>query len=63
MYTYKNEIFSCNCFFCINDKPHRETHIKFNRITGILTKAESLDPKDWISVEACITCGHARIRE
>jgi hypothetical protein len=48
----------CDCFFCKNDKPHRETHTKFRQITGYLLKAESLDPNDYVYLKACTTCGH-----
>lgn len=50
----------CSCFFCKDGKPHPDRHKDFRRVSSRLLVAESLDPKDWVPMEACTTCGHQR---
>lgn len=51
----------CSCFFCNFNKEHPDDrHPNFHAISDRLLKAESLDPKDSIPMEACKTCGHRR---
>lgn len=53
---------TCDCFFCKDGRPHpdRKYHTEYRQITGILLVSESLDPNDYIYVEACVTCSHKR---
>jgi hypothetical protein len=53
----------CECFFCKNGKEHPARHTEFHPTTHLLLKAESLDPRDSVPLEACTTCGHTRVRE
>lgn len=53
---------SCECFFCKNkkDHPNRKYHDVYTRMSDVLLVAESLDPKDSIAIEFCVTCTHTR---
>jgi hypothetical protein len=54
----------CRCYFCTMSLAHPEDrHPRYREITGLLTVPESLDPADVIPREACITCGHVRVKE
>lgn len=52
----------CECFFCKNKKehPNRKYHDVYTRMSDVLLVAESLDPKDSIAIEFCVTCTHIR---
>ncbi len=62
MWTHANK---CDCFFCRSGKVHpdRKYHQEFRRISSVLKVAESLNPDDYIDLEACVTCSHTRIVE
>jgi hypothetical protein len=55
----------CNCFFCLADLEHTDTHKNWGyRGTWLkLGKDESLNPDDRFAVESCRTCGHTRVKE
>jgi len=52
---------NCECWFCRNDDKHPKSHVEFFPVTHMLLKAESLDPKDSVALEACELCGHIRL--
>lgn len=49
---------NCNCYFCINNKPHKHSMLTEWQQHGYLQVAESLDPKDIISTRVCNLCAH-----
>lgn len=55
----------CECFFCGQGKEHpdRKYHDVYRRMSDVLLVAESLDPKDFIPIEFCVTCTHIRTIE
>lgn len=52
----------CACYFCKLGYDHPIRHQTYHEISGLLTVAESLDPADVILREACVTCGHVRVK-
>lgn len=56
--------YPCSCYYCQQNKEHpvRKFHLKFRKISSVLKVAESLDPNDYIHLEACETCSHVRVR-
>jgi hypothetical protein len=53
----------CQCFFCKKgtEHPNRKYHDVYKRMSDVLLVAESLDPKDFIPIEFCVTCTHIRV--
>ncbi len=62
-YVVENDQVICKCFFCTQGKehPNKKYHTEYKRMSDVLLVAESLDPKDRIPIEFCITCTHIRI--
>lgn len=49
---------ACDCYFCGQDMPHPERHMRWMYSTRLMIP-ESLSDIDRVSVRQCSTCGHA----